>query len=158
MSRCRFKSSCWLHPCSFYQCFFLSVCPSRQCLTQPRYCESTQGHESSVLNTARVKVHEKICVLSVRGHTHRHTHMFLCCCNAYGAYFKVYLTNTTTSKEINIQAGCTVQVLHSTSHTNNKLTCFKITAGVVQPCIQLILRSLHGVSQGTAVTHKANIM
>lgn len=27
-----------------------------------------------MLNTARVKVHEKICVLSVRGHTHRHTH------------------------------------------------------------------------------------
>lgn len=46
------------------QCFFLLLCLNRQSLTRQQYCESTQGHESSALNTARVKVHEKVFVLS----------------------------------------------------------------------------------------------
>ncbi len=138
-------------------CFFLSVCPSRRSLTQPQYCESTQGHESSALNTARVKVHEKICVLSECKCSHTYTHMLPCCCNAYGAYFKVYLRGTTMWKykhpslmqsaviklkkdHFHPWSMCRCPIVQPTQ-TTTELTYFKITAGVdkniknVQQCV-----------------------
>lgn len=67
-------SSCGLNTYSFSSSlFFLSVRLSRQNLTQPQHCASIQSYESSVLNTARAKVHEKTrCAICVFVFTRTH--------------------------------------------------------------------------------------